>query len=171
MTARIARVELAELMADARAGLNESDQEVLDLHMRHGLEGDELAAVLDVSVDNAYKLVQRVRDRVERSLGSLLVGWDGTFSPLMRKRVGRHVDGCDACSSRRKGLLDPGGLAGAMPLQPAPTSIRAAVLTQVLAASPPLPGHEPGWRDDGSPAALGATSRRKLAVVCVVEDC
>ena len=34
--------------------------------MRHELEGEELADALGVSVQNAYKLVQRVRDRVER---------------------------------------------------------------------------------------------------------
>ena len=73
MTAQVARVELAELMTAARDGLNERDQELLELHMRHGLEGDDLAAVLGVTTQNAYKLVQRVRDRVSRSLGALLV--------------------------------------------------------------------------------------------------
>ncbi len=41
--------DLEDDMADASLGLNERDQDVLDLHMRHGLEGDDLAAVLEVS--------------------------------------------------------------------------------------------------------------------------
>ena len=77
MTADLDRDELRALLTEASAGLNEREREVLDLHMRHELEGEELADALGVSVQNAYKLVQRVRDRVERSLGSLLVARHG----------------------------------------------------------------------------------------------
>jgi RNA polymerase sigma factor (sigma-70 family) len=184
MTVEVARVELAELMADAQLGLNLRDQEVLDLHMRHGLEGEDLATVLEVSTESAYKLVQRVRSRVERSLGSLLVArhgradcgelaellgdWDGTFTPLMRKRVGRHVDDCSTCSRRRKALLDPSGLAGAMPMQPAPASVHTSVLAQIVAASPPTPSHEPVWADDGFPASSGAPHRARSVLVRAV---
>ncbi len=46
---------------------------MLELAYRHGLEGQELADALDVSHANAKKLVQRLRDTIERSLGALLV--------------------------------------------------------------------------------------------------
>ncbi|MFQ5557633.1 MAG: RNA polymerase sigma factor, partial [Acidimicrobiales bacterium] len=172
MTARVARDELSRLVSDARAGLNERDQEVLDLHLRHGLEGDDLAAVLGVSTTNAYKLVQRVRDRVERSLGALLVarhgredcaeldailrGWDGRFSPLMRKRVARHIDDCPVCERRRRGLLAPGGIASALPFVAAPAALHDAVLHRLGTADssppPPPPSREPAsWDDSGFP--------------------
>ena len=77
MTADLGRDELRVLLTEASAGLNEREREVLDLHMRHELEGEELADALGVSAQNAYKLVQRVRDRVERSLGSLLIARHG----------------------------------------------------------------------------------------------
>jgi RNA polymerase sigma factor (sigma-70 family) len=175
MTANVVRGELAQLMADASLGLNERDQEVLDLHMRHGLEGDDLAEVLEVSTENAYKLVQRVRGRVDRSLGSLLIarhgrndcpelatvltGWDGTYSPHIRKRISRHVDDCDTCTRRRMGLLDPGGLASAHPMRPAPSTVYATVLTQIQSASLAVPRAEPAWDDDGFPLTSGPGGR------------
>ncbi|MEO0493727.1 MAG: sigma-70 family RNA polymerase sigma factor, partial [Actinomycetota bacterium] len=180
MTAEMHRAELRELMAEASAGLNDRDREVLELHMRHDLEGEDLADALGVSVQNAYKLVQRVRDRVERSLGALLVArharrdcaeldellaeWDGTFSPLWRKRIGRHVDECPICSRRRAGLMDPGGLAGAYPLQPVPADLKSRVLESLTA------GHEPAheitrWDADGWPAEPRRLPRLLLGVV------
>ena len=168
MTADLGRDELRVLLTEASAGLNEREREVLDLHMRHELEGEELADALGVSVQNAYKLVQRVRDRVERSLGSLLIArhgrrecaeldallgsWDGVFNPLWRKRISRHIDDCSTCTRRRAGLMDPGGLAGAFPLQPAPEAAKTALQAALLDAT--LPAHEiRRWRRDGFPAA------------------
>ncbi len=177
MTRDLSRVELAGLMDEARAGLNDRDQDVLDLHMRHGLEGDELAAVLGVSTQNAYKLVQRVRDRVGRSLGSLLVArhgrrdcdglavlladWDGAFSPLVRKRVSRHVDDCDTCSTRRKALFDPRGLASAMPLEGPPSELHGRV-GKLLAggAVGAVVVFEPAWAPSGFPSAARAWAKK-----------
>ncbi|HXO51771.1 MAG TPA: sigma-70 family RNA polymerase sigma factor, partial [Mycobacterium sp.] len=99
-----ARNELATLIAEAAGGLSDRDREVLELAYRHGLSGPDLAQALDVSPESAKKLVQRLRDTIERSLGALLIargarstengcpelagvlaGWDGKFSILMRK--------------------------------------------------------------------------------------
>ncbi|HBU04084.1 MAG TPA: hypothetical protein DEA70_06320, partial [Acidimicrobiaceae bacterium] len=168
MTADLDRDELRVLLTEASAGLNEREREVLDLHMRHELEGEELADALGVSVQNAYKLAQRVRDRVERSLGSLLIArhgrrecaeldallgsWDGVFNPLWRKRISRHIDECSPCTRRRAGLMDPGGLAGAFPLQPAPEAAKTALQAALLDAT--QPAHEiRRWRRDGFPTS------------------
>ncbi len=186
MTARVASAEIVRLVSDAQAGLNDRDREVLDLHMRHGLEGEDLAEVLGVSVQSAYKLVQRVRSRVEKSIGSLLVarhgrrdcptldqvlaGWDGRFSPLMRKRVSRHIGDCDVCTRRRKALLDPSGLASASPFTPAPEAVRGAVLGSLMAGTAIAPAHEPDWRGDGFPSTGGRSGRRlsRLAFAGVI---
>ena len=181
ITSGLAHRELADLVSDARAGLNKRDQEVLDLHMRHGLEGDELTDVLGVSTANAYKLVQRVRDRVERSLGALLVArhgrkdceqlaallgdWDGRFSPLMRRRVAHHVDNCAECERRRRGLLAPGGVASALPFVAAPAALREHVRDQLGSASgaaPPPPHHEPAeWQENGFPSVVDGKRRAR----------
>jgi RNA polymerase sigma factor (sigma-70 family) len=147
------RADLRELVWNAAAGLSERDRAVLDLHLRHGLEGAELGEAIGVSASHTYVLLSRLRDQVERSLGALLVarlgrrdcpdlarllvGWDGRFSPLVRKRVARHVDGCDRCGERRRALASPLALLAAVPPLPAPTWLRGQVLERLqLTASP-----------------------------------
>jgi hypothetical protein len=97
------RSDLRELVWKAAAGLSERDRALLDLHLRHGLEGAELGEAMGVEPGLAHVLLSRPRDQVERSLGALLVArlgrddcpdlagvladWDGRFSALIRKRV------------------------------------------------------------------------------------
>jgi RNA polymerase sigma factor (sigma-70 family) len=136
--------ELQELVWAAAAGLSSRDQALLDLNLRHGLEGQDLADAMGTSLNNSYVMLSRLRDQVERSLGALLIarlgrddcqtldgileGWDGRFSPLLRKRVARHVDGCDVCQERRSAVLSPVALLAAAPLVPAPVALRHRVL-------------------------------------------
>lgn len=138
---------LRDLVWHAAAGLSERDRALLDLHLRQGLDGAELGEAMGVSASHAYVLLTRLRDQVERSLGALLIarvgrkdcteldavlaGWDGRFSPLMRKRVARHVDGCAVCDSRRKVMVSPWALLAAVPLVPAPLLLREQVLQRV----------------------------------------
>jgi RNA polymerase sigma factor (sigma-70 family) len=146
--------ELADLVRRASFGLDERDQLVLELSVRHGLQGDDLAAALGVTPQQCYGLVHRMRQRTERSLGAycvarasrkecaelteILGGWDGEFSVLIRKRVARHVDGCEICEPSRRKVL-PFALFGAAPAFAAPADLR----DRVLAAAGR--GTEPGY--------------------------
>ena len=111
-----AQNELARLIATAAGGLSDRDRDVLELAYRQGLTGPDLAEALGVGHDCAKKLLQRLRDRIERSLGALLVarhaaqngcpqlaaylsGWDGQFTVLMRKRIARHIESCATCDA------------------------------------------------------------------------
>jgi RNA polymerase sigma factor (sigma-70 family) len=139
-----AKDELVDLVAAAAEGLSPRDRAVLDLHLRQGLEGQELGEALGVSASHAYVLLSRLRDQVERSLGALLVtrlgrdgcsglelvlaGWDGRFSPLMRKRVARHVDVCPTCSDVRRQAVSPLALLAAIPPVVLPPELRIRVL-------------------------------------------
>ena len=143
------RRELASLIDEAVAGLTEREQEVFHLFARQGLSNDEIAASLELTFANAQKLVQRVRDRIARSAGALLVArqgrkdcsdlkvllvdWDGTFSPLWRKRIARHVDECGACERKRAVLLQPGGAVMAAPYFAAPESLRSRIFDSIAA--------------------------------------
>lgn len=136
--------ELQELVWSAVEGLNDRDRALLDLHLRQGLEGAELAAAMDVTASNAYVMLSRARDQVERALGALLIArrgsddcdelavvlrdWDGTFSPLVRKRVARHIDGCETCESRRRLMVSPLALLAGVPAFAAPAALRDRVL-------------------------------------------
>ncbi len=141
------QAELRELVWNAAAGLGERDQELLTLHLRHGLEGAELAEALGVKTNHVHVLLNRLREQVERSLGALLVArqgrddcpelqallgdWDGTFSPLIRKRVARHVESCDVCGDRRKRAVSPWALLGSVPIVGAPPQLRADTLGSI----------------------------------------
>jgi RNA polymerase sigma factor (sigma-70 family) len=143
--------ELADLVAEVEGGLSDRDRMVLDLTYRHQLSGPELAETLGVSHVSAKKMVERLRDTVERTLGAVLVarrargnpractelgemldGWDGRFTVLMRKRVVRHIESCPVCDDERRRLVDPVALLGGAPaFISAPTWLRDATLDRV----------------------------------------
>ena len=118
---------------------------------RHGLDGADLADALGVSPTNATKMVYRLRETIERSLGALLVsrrvrstgegctelaaildGWDGRFSILMRKRIVRHIESCPICDEERQRLVSPVALLGGVPVFiPAPAWLRERTLSEI----------------------------------------
>jgi len=145
--------ELQRLVWDAAAGLPDEDRVVLELNVHQGLHGDELAKAIGVSSSYARKLVQRVRARTDRAVGALLVAssgrrdcdelrellgtWDGEFTPLIRKRVARHIDGCRICSDRRATMASPVSLFAAAPVLAAPAWVGENVMAASLAAASP----------------------------------
>jgi hypothetical protein len=184
----VSRDDAAEIVWAAAAGLSERDRALLDLHVRQGLDGEELGDAIGVSAGHAHVLMNRLRGQVERSLGALLVarlgredcdelqrvleGWDGTYTPLWRKRVARHVDDCDVCSERRRVLASPMALLSAMAAVAVPESLREEVMTRIrlISTGEPLPsGAQPrGWRrrrDGFPPPMFVERGRRALAVV------
>jgi RNA polymerase sigma factor (sigma-70 family) len=145
------QVALRELVWSAAAGLSERDRALLDLHVRQGLDGADLGEAMGVSPGHAYVLLTRLRDQVERSLGALLIarqgrrdcseldallsGWDGRYTPLMRKRVARHVDSCEVCADRKRIMVSPFALLAAVPFVAAPLWVRDRVLENVQLAA------------------------------------
>lgn len=163
--------QLAELVQTAAGGLEDRDRMVLELNVAQGLEGQQLADALGVELDNAYQMTHRMRERLERSAGALLVvsagraqcgdleavaaKWNGTYDVLWRKRFARHVDRCDRCQ-RMKSRLPKAVLAGAALSQAAQAAVLAAPISireHVLAALPGIVGTEtaPAWSKDGFP--------------------
>ena len=136
--------ELAELVRSAAAGLDERDRLVLELSVRQGLTGADLADALGVTPEQSYTLVHRMRDRIEKSLGAFTVakmgskecselatiisGWNGEFSILIRKRVARHIDEC-SIYERTRSKYAPLALFGAAPVFLLPLGLREKVLT------------------------------------------
>ena len=174
--------ELRELVWSAAESLNPGEREVLDLSVRHGLAGAELAAALGTSVNAAHALTSRARAQLERALGALLVartgrsdcaeldallaGWDGRLTPLLRKRLARHVDRCDVCGETRKHRLSPVALLGGVPLVIAPPALRERVVrdagdTRLVAHTAALAERAGPWRSDGFPRPVA--DRRRLA--------
>ncbi len=184
--AEVERVELAELVRAAAAGLDERDQLVMELSLRQDLSGADLAAAVGVTTSQAHVLVHRMRDRLSRSLGAVTVarmgredcdelagileGWDGTFSVLIRKRVARHVERCEVCDETRS-RFSAAALFGAAPVLAAPADLRDAVLTAVSRGQEPR--HDPHFDGDGFPrpprrARVGEIARSRLAVTAAM---
>ena len=117
------RADLRALLEDATAGLNPGEREVIELQLRQGLETAEVATVLGVSRNHAHALLSRAREQLETCLAVLLVGragrgecdelatllagWDGRLTILLRTRVHRHIEHCPTCGDRRAQELRP----------------------------------------------------------------
>ena len=172
--ASVAFAELASLVRAAAAGLDERDQLILELSIRQGLDGADLADALGVTPEQSYSMVHRMRERVDRSLGAFVVakagrrdcstldeilrGWDGEFNVLIRKRVARHIESCETCA-RTKGKVAPLALFGAAPVLAAPLGLRERVL-EATSKIPTPSSH--GGTNGGTNGRNGSTSRIRL---------
>ncbi len=146
------RSELRGLMLAAIGGLNPGDREIIELNLRHDLDGADLAGALGVPLRHAHALASRARSQLERALGALLVartgrrqcelldgilaGWDGELTPLLRKRVSRHIENCEICDERKRRVLSPAALLTVLPLVPIPPGLRHQVLRLVADTAP-----------------------------------
>lgn len=171
--------ELAALLADAIAGLADRDRLVLDLADRQGLATDEVAAALSMSPGSAYKLLTRARATARRSIGALLVArtgrdhctelnallgnWNGSMTPLLRKRVARHIEDCSLCQEQEKRVASPAALLGAGTAfaMPIPIGLRSHILDTAYEArsgSIVVPPSDP-WNDGWPPKSsnIGGT--------------
>jgi RNA polymerase sigma factor (sigma-70 family) len=161
------RRELRALINAALGGVGPAEREVLELQLRQGLDGGEVAAVLGLSRNHAHALLSRARDQLETSLGVLLVArtgrsacaeldallgdWDGQLTVLLRKRLNRHIEHCPICSDRRRRELAPAMFLGVAPILALPAiaeALPAGLRETVLHAAAP-------GASSGSALALG----------------
>jgi RNA polymerase sigma factor (sigma-70 family) len=148
----VEQAEVRQLVRDAIDGLNPGERDVIELSLVQGLDNEELADGLGVSRNHAHALQSRARSQLERSLGALVVartgrdectaldallaGWDGRMTPLMRKRVSRHIEQCEICGERKRRELTPALFAGALPLVALMPGFREHVLKACADTSP-----------------------------------
>ncbi|MFC7244143.1 sigma-70 family RNA polymerase sigma factor [Catellatospora aurea] len=166
--ARVHTDYVGRLVRAAGGGLSAADREVIELAIRHSLSTGEIAAALGVSVKHANARLSRARAGLADALGALLVartpsacqdladllgGWDGTLTPLLRKRLHRHIEQCALCSAVRGRQMDPRTLLtvfAALAFPAAPDSTRPS--TDHHAMEPRQAGGEPCWnRETGFP--------------------
>lgn len=178
--------------AEATRWLDDSERDVLSLwwlETTGDLTRSELAEALGLSPQHAAVRVQRVKNQLDigrtvvRALASdprcpaledLLGDWDGTPTPLWRKRIARHVRGCASCSDGSAGLVPAegllSGLALVVPLYDSgqQTAVALASSAAPAAASVPAPAASaPAAFSAGKAAGLmaGAAAVTALAVL------
>jgi RNA polymerase sigma factor (sigma-70 family) len=184
---RAERAELARLVRTALDELSPAEREVLELDLRHDLQGADLAAVLGVPRNQAQALASRARGALEAALGALfaartgrrgcaeldllLDGWDGQLTGSTRRLVSRHIEQCDACADHSHGALRAAVRYGMAPLAALPPELRDEVL-QLCADSGPetlsyrrdvTQGAGP-FLPSGFPQAIRAPRRRMFAL-------
>ncbi|WP_328473380.1 sigma-70 family RNA polymerase sigma factor [Actinoplanes sp. NBC_00393] len=109
------------------------------------LSRSDLAHALGITVLHAGVRIQRMRTQLDVSrtivaalgarprcpaLGGELAGWDGTPSPLWRKRLARHVRTCPVCAGRARTLVPTDRLLPGLALLPVPASLTAVILAR-----------------------------------------
>jgi DNA-directed RNA polymerase specialized sigma24 family protein len=151
---------LRDWTAQAAAVLALPDQIVLELQLRHQLEGDQLAATIGSTPGGLPTVLQRVDEEAELVLGALVLarqgrrncadlgrilrGWDGTPSVEVADKADAHAKTCERCRQRR-GVVSPLDLVADAPLLVAPAAMRTPILEEVapelaaLAAAPKRP--------------------------------
>ncbi|MFJ6392315.1 sigma-70 family RNA polymerase sigma factor [Streptomyces sp. NPDC091972] len=154
---RLGLTEQRREVAEATRWLDPDDQELLSLWWLEetgALERAELAGALGLSDRHAAVRVQRMKKQMEISrgvvralgadgprcaeLGQIAAPWDGTPSPLWRKRFARHLRGCGVCERRERGLLPMERLLSGLPLVAVPASLHPErVLARVHLATTP----------------------------------
>src|SRR6185312_8002108 len=165
VAADVERADLRALVRDALGGVGPTEREVLELQLRQGLSGGEVASVLGISRNHAHALLSRARGQLETSLGALVVAragrqdcpeldamlreWDGALTVLVRKRVNRHVERCRVCSGRRRRAVSPAMLLGIAPIAALPllagglpAGFRDQVLRLATGNSPAAVAHQ-----------------------------
>ena len=170
--------ELRGLVRSALGGLNPGEREIIELNLRHELDGDDLAAALGVPRNQAHALASRARAQFQTSLGALLVarsgqqscpglaaildGWDGELTVLLRKRVNRHIENCADCGERKRRELSPAMLLSMLPVALLPSSLRDQLFRLVSGTGPAAAAHRGlvigragAFGPDGFPEAAG----------------
>ncbi len=146
------RGQLAGLVWEATADLPLRERALFDLHLRQGLDGDDLADALGVGPAEVVELkaglptmekglagylITRQADGRCPDLPLVLRGWDGRFNPWIATHIAGHVDACRICREAAAALPSPLALYASAPQAPLPGALTGDVEPGVDA--PPVP--------------------------------
>ena len=133
-------------------------------------------------------MLSRVRSQFERALGaltvarhgrdscpdldSLLSGWDGSFGPLWRKRIARHVESCATCTQVRSREVSASALLSVAPLLAAPALTRDRLFgsdqLDLVSAATALAERAGPFDEDGFPGPAAAGRRGRAAMLVLL---
>lgn len=121
--------EFASTLRSSLAGLEVRDRELLASVVRRQIMGRTDVTANETlngstSPSAIRMMTSRMRDRLMASRSALLVArhgqdscwvlrrmlrdWDGAYDPVMRKRIGRHIEACQPCrETRRRFSIEP----------------------------------------------------------------
>ena len=141
-----------ELVSSALATLSREDQEIIELTVRHGLSGADLADVLGVPPNQSQLVASRARTRLDSALStvltarprlgacpelaSLLTDSADELTGAERKLVRRHLSTCPICTDHHRPEVNAAALLGAQPAPVPPSGLRFQMLSLLRDTSP-----------------------------------
>jgi RNA polymerase sigma-70 factor (ECF subfamily) len=160
--------------------LPDNHRQILVLREIDGLSYNEIAGVLDLSLDNVRVMLHRARlqfrDLYElqvmveegrmacQELDDLLSAYlDDEMDRSTRRRVKNHIKTCPACQKKRRDLLVAGRLLAALvPVLP-PLTLRTSFLTRLQHLPPPqsVPSPAEGGTSPSGTDSQSPTSKRR----------
>ena len=193
-TAELERGESSALVQAALTGLAPADRDSLALALRHDLDVSEVAAAMGANEPTARARISRAKAALTASVTGLLLardrgsctglatalaGFEGEWTPLIRKRVAKHAKTCPDCSERGTKRATAYVSAFSLPAVIALSSLSRARADEMLAhLDPGVMADVGSWTSDGFPRpvreATASSSRGPLiaagaaAVVLIV---
>lgn len=133
------RDHLVILVWEAVADLPLRDRTLIDLTLRQGLQGQDLADALGLSLSQTQELELCMRNQIEAGLVGYLIdratqgrcpaltkalrGWDGRFTREGSVLIANHAELCADCSQSRRELPSPFTLYAEAPSAPVPAPV------------------------------------------------
>lgn len=163
--------EMEQLVWAASVALGERDVSILHLHLRHGLDGAELAEELGVSANAANQSMFRMRNRLGDAIRAWTLWHHGkpvcvdlsaelattgviSFGRDAVRVIGRHADDCERCDAERDARVAPAALFAGIPVLAAPVGLKEelarSLSAQGVPAVPALPSGSGGDSGTGS---------------------
>ena len=136
--------ELVDLVWESASALSESEYSLLDLHLRQGLDADELSEALGVAKGAVYTRLTRLRDSLDEAvtsavlmkhtrqqcedLDSLLTRMNATeLTRDVKKAINEHVKDCEICGETKRRLISPSELFAGIALIPITPGLQEAI--------------------------------------------
>ncbi|MEI2786952.1 MAG: sigma-70 family RNA polymerase sigma factor [Candidatus Nanopelagicales bacterium] len=176
--AGLRRDEAARLISQAMAAMSPADRDIVTLALQHDLDVERISEVTGATPNTVHARLSRARaglsDAVSalalyrsrsrcEELQAIISPPDQPLTPLLRKRIGRHIKSCDDCEQRRRAALAAMGPAMAAPLYVTPPDTLPARIVASLQAGDAerLVRRAAPFNDDGFPVPLDGSSRSK----------
>ena len=140
--------ELVELVWDSASALNPQEYALLDLHLRRGLDADELSRHLSLAKSAVYTRLSRLRDSLEEAVTSTLMMRRGRRECLdldwlleelrateatqpVRRAIKEHLAACERCQESKRRLVSPAEIFAGISLVPVTLELQSQVWERV----------------------------------------
>ena len=136
--------ELVDLVWESAAALSPSEYSLLDMHLRQGLDADEISEALGVAKGAVYTRLTRLRDSLDEAvtssvlmkqardrcedLDALLTRMNATeLTRDVKKAITEHAKDCEICGEVKRRLITPAELFAGLTLVPIPAGLMEAI--------------------------------------------